>query len=83
MQNATDVELARFKLKTSIDMDTKQLEVFELQNTLFEIEKEFTRRQQEREIGQIIETAPRAIEDFPLPTNTATTSPAEVCESCQ
>jgi len=75
MQNISDVELTRFKLKTSIDFQNKQLELFELQNTLFEVEKEFTRRQQERN-GQ-------PVDDFPLPTNTATTQPVEACESCQ
>ena len=70
LQNISPRELESYRSRTVIDMEKAKLEVLKFEGVLTDIYLEYERRQ--NEAGNQ-ETTPTPIEDFPLPTNTATT----------
>lgn len=62
--------------QVQLDIANAQKKMFEMQGISMNIQKEYERRI----LQQNGVSTP--VEDFPLPTNTATTAPVEECESC-
>lgn len=72
--NISDGEITEIVLSLDVEVATKRKELFMVENNLRRFREEIVRRQ-----------TPNAppVEDFPLPTETATTQPVELCEWCQ
>ena len=91
LKNITIQELEKYNLTTTAEYQAKQLEITKLQldsvklrETLFDIQKEFTRREQEQRLGEAIATEIKPVEDFSLPPRTVDESTLVPCTSwCQ
>lgn len=75
LQNIDGNELTEIILSLQVDIAQKRKDLFQSEKALANVMQEDARRRSPTEIP--------VMEDFPLPTETATTAPVELCEWCQ